>query len=226
MSTQFAVATAEISKDTSNIIMHAAPEGAKLHRKLQARHLEMIAIGGSIGTGLLLKSGGAIFTAGPIGALLCFAIVGIQVFGVITGLGEMATLLPVEGIFSQIPSRFLSPAWGFASGWNYWLNWALTVPTELTAVASFMAYWVSTDQFPSWAWSGVYLVPLALLNLTSVKYLGEAEFFMSLLKVISIVIFLIVGTCVWFGAGQGSTGPLWLQTGLLRLWEMMPQADS
>ncbi|KAJ3071474.1 hypothetical protein HDU99_002406 [Rhizoclosmatium hyalinum] len=121
----------------------------------------------------------------------------------------MATLLPVEGIFSQIPSRFLSPAWGFASGWNYWLNWALTVPTELTAVASFMAYWVSTDQFPSWAWSGVYLVPLALLNLTSVKYLGEAEFFMSLLKVISIVIFLIVGTCVWFGAGQGSTGPLW-----------------
>ncbi|KAJ3077410.1 hypothetical protein HDU98_000060 [Podochytrium sp. JEL0797] len=177
---------------------------------MQSRHIEMIAVGCSIGTGLLLKSGGAIFTAGPIGALIPFMIVGIQVFGVMTSLGEMATYLPVEGVFSQLPTRFLNPAYGFASGWNYWLNWALTIPTELAAIGGFMSLWVSVNSFPAWAWSGIYLLPLAILNTTGVENFAETEFSLSILKVLAVIIFIAIGIFVWFGVGQG-TGPLWFK---------------
>ncbi|TPX77091.1 hypothetical protein CcCBS67573_g01653 [Chytriomyces confervae] len=190
----------------------------KMHRKLQARHLEMIAIGGAIGTGLLLKSGGAIYTAGPVGALLCYAIVGLQVFGVTTGIGEMATFLPVAGAFSQLPARFVNAPMGFVGGWNYWLNWALTVPAELSAIASFMSFW--TTAVPLYTWAAVYLVPLAAVNMIGVGGFGEAEFILSLIKVIAIGVFLAIGICVWFGAGT-STGPLWF-----RYWNPAIIGDS
>jgi len=185
----------------------APTEDHNLKRKLKGRHLQMIAIGGTIGTGLLLKSGQAIATAGPLGALLCFSIVGLQVFGVVTGLGEMCTLLPVGGAFSQIPARFASEALGFASGWNYWVNWALTLPAELSAVASLMAFWVSPEVVAPWIWSFIFLVPLAGVNLIGVKGFGETEYVLSLMKVIAIVVFIIVGLFVWFGIqGNGALG--------------------
>ncbi|KAJ3024006.1 UNVERIFIED_CONTAM: hypothetical protein HDU68_008351 [Siphonaria sp. JEL0065] len=182
-----------------------APAG-HLQRKLQVRHLEMIAIGGTIGTGLLLKSGGAIYTAGPLGALICYIIVGIQGYAVTVALGEMATLIPVSGAFSHFPGRFVSPALGLASGWNYWLNWAVSIPTEMSAIAQFMLFW--PNPVPSWVWSAMFYVPIALVNLISVLSFGEIEFVLSIIKVIAVVLFLIVGFCVWFGAGL-ATGPLW-----------------
>ncbi|KAJ3077286.1 hypothetical protein HDU98_004248 [Podochytrium sp. JEL0797] len=197
-------------KDTQTPVNVLVVEESKLTRGMNARHIEMIAIGGSIGTGLLLKSGGAIYTSGPIGALICFFIVAIQVFGVMTSIGEMATYLPVDGIFSQIPARFLNESYGFASGWNYWLNWALTIPTELAAIAGFMAFWVPQTTFPSWAWCGIYLVPLALSNCMSSENFGEAEFYLSITKVIAVIVFIIIGVIVWFG-GVTNTGPLWFQ---------------
>ncbi|KAI8611555.1 amino acid permease-domain-containing protein [Chytriomyces sp. MP71] len=119
-------------KKVEAVVLDSVPEGQHLQRKLKARHLEMIAIGGTIGTGLLLRSGGAIARAGPIGALLCFAIVGLQVFGVASGIGEMCTLLPVEGAFSAMPTRFVNPALGFSGGWNYlWLPLTLLDPRDL-----------------------------------------------------------------------------------------------
>ncbi len=86
----------------------------------------MIAIGGTIGTGLFLKSGSAISGAGPIGTLIPYMVVGVQVFGVVTALGEMATLLPISSAFSEYAKRFVSPAFGFACGWNYWFQWGLS----------------------------------------------------------------------------------------------------
>ncbi|KAJ3292087.1 hypothetical protein HDU79_001782 [Rhizoclosmatium sp. JEL0117] len=204
MSSDFAVAT---TKEANAPVMEIAPEGQKLHRKLQARHLEMIAIGGTIGTGLLLRSGGAIARSGPIGALLCFSIVGLQVFGVASSIGEMATLLPVEGAFSHFPARFVTPALGFAGGWNYWLVWALTFPAEMAGIAGLMSFWVPTSTCASWVWSLVYLVPLVGLNLFSVTGFAEAEFFLCIVKIFAIVLFLLIGTFVWFGVGQ-NTGPL------------------
>ncbi|KAJ3008954.1 UNVERIFIED_CONTAM: hypothetical protein HDU68_002885 [Siphonaria sp. JEL0065] len=192
-------------KETAQVL--DASSGGHLRRKLQARHLEMIAIGGTIGTGLLLKSGGAIFTAGPLGALICFAIVGIQGYAVAVALGEMATLIPVSGAFSHFPGRFVSPALGLASGWNYWLNWAVSIPTELSAIAQFMLFW--PNSLPSWVWSIIFYIPIALVNLISVLSFGEIEFYLSIVKVVAVVVFLIVGTFVWFGVDAGSTGPLW-----------------
>ncbi|KAJ3394997.1 hypothetical protein HDU84_004455 [Entophlyctis sp. JEL0112] len=173
----------------------------RTHRKLDARHLEMIAIGGTIGTGLLLKSGGAIFSAGPLGALLCYIIVGLQVFGVATAIGEMATYLPVEGAFSQLPTRFVSPSFGFASGWNYWLNWALTIPAELSAIGQYMGFWISKNTVQEWVWPAVYLAPLIVINFIGVRSFGEVEYVLSILKVIAVVLFLVVGFLVWFGVG-------------------------
>jgi amino acid permease len=92
-------------------------EAPKMHRKLQARHLEMIAIGGTIGTGLFIASGNAIKDAGPLGALIAYGIIGLQVFGLVTGLGEMATLFPVPGAFSKFGTRFINDAYGFCNGW-------------------------------------------------------------------------------------------------------------
>ncbi|KAJ3073651.1 hypothetical protein HDU98_000993 [Podochytrium sp. JEL0797] len=183
-------------------------EGGKLHRTLESRHLEMIAIGGTIGTGLLLKSGNAIATAGPVGALLCFALVGLQIYGTAAAIGEMTTYLPVEGAFSALPLRFVNPAFGFASGWNYGLNWCLIFPAQLAGIANLMLFWISSATCPSWVWSLVYLVPIIGLNCFPVSNFAEVEFYLSYIKVIAIVVFLMVSFCVWFGAGTG-TGALW-----------------
>ncbi|KAI8614938.1 amino acid permease/ SLC12A domain-containing protein [Chytriomyces sp. MP71] len=185
-----------------------APQGGKLHRKLQARHLEMIAIGGTIGTGLLLRSGRAIAHAGPVGTLLCFALVGLQVFGVASSIGEMATYIPVEGAFSAFPARFVNRALGFAAGWNYWFVWALTFPCEMAGISALMSYWIDTSRVASWVWSLVYMVPLVAVNLVAVTGFAETEFVLCFLKVIAICLFIIIGICVWFGAGKDGNGPI------------------
>ena len=93
----------------------------------------MIAIGGTIGTGLFIGSGGALANAGPAGALIAYAFVGTLVYSVMVGLGEMATYLPVSGAFTVYSSRFVDPSLGFAMGWIYWFSWATTFALELTA---------------------------------------------------------------------------------------------
>ncbi|KAJ3383312.1 hypothetical protein HDU84_003719 [Entophlyctis sp. JEL0112] len=183
-------------------------DAPQMKRSLKARHLEMIAIGGTIGTGLLKKSGKTIAASGPLGALLVFAIVGLQVYGVAAGIGEMVTYLPVSGAFSALPGRFVNKPLGFATGWAYWLNWAL--PGEFTAIASLMTYWVPTTTFPAWIWSAVFFIPLALINAVNVRGFGETEYALSFIKVVVISLFMIVATAVWFGAGSDS-GPLWFK---------------
>lgn len=99
-----------------------------------------IAIGGTIGTGLLVTSGSTLAGAGALGALIAYVIAGISIFFVVTSLGEMATLIPVTGSFSSYASRFVDPALGFAIGWIYWLGWVTTFPIELLACGSFLGF--------------------------------------------------------------------------------------
>ncbi|KAJ3349586.1 hypothetical protein HDU83_000425 [Entophlyctis luteolus] len=174
-----------------------------LKRKLLPRHLEMIAIGGTIGTGLLLKSGHAINSAGPLGALICFALVGIQVYGVAASIGEMCTFIPVEGAFSALPARFLSPAFGFMSGYNYWMNWVLTFPAELTGIATLMSNWVPTTTVAGWVWSLVFMIPLVVLNCFPVTGFAEVEFVLCIIKIFAIVLFMIIALLLWFGVKSG-----------------------
>lgn len=104
-----------------------------LTRGLSSRHLQMIAIGGAIGTGLFLASGATIAEAGPGSALVAYLVVGLMVLLLMQSLGEMASHLPLSGSFQAYASRFVSPSFGFAMGWNYWFNWAITVAAELVA---------------------------------------------------------------------------------------------
>ncbi|MGA8941645.1 MAG: amino acid permease [Thermoactinomyces sp.] len=163
----------------------------KLKRGLKTRHLSMIAIGGSIGTGVFLASGSAIQQAGPGGALVAYIAIGIMVYFLMTSLGELASHMPVAGSFSTYASRFVDPALGFALGWNYWYNWAITIAVELSAGALIMKYWF--PDVPGIVWSACFLALMFGLNVLSVRGYGESEYWFSFVKVSTVIIFLVVG---------------------------------
>ncbi|MGE7904867.1 amino acid permease [Peribacillus sp. NPDC094092] len=170
-------------------------------RKLKARHMTMIAIGGSIGTGLFLASGATIQSAGPGGALAAYACIGIMVYFLMTSLGEMATYMPVSGSFSTYATRFVDPAFGFALGWNYWFNWAVTLAVEIAAAAIIMKFWL--PDVPSLIWSALFLGIVFILNALSIKSYGESEYWFALIKVIAIICFIIVGLMTILGIFGG-----------------------
>ncbi|WP_285397395.1 amino acid permease [Lysinibacillus sp. fls2-241-R2A-57] len=172
-----------------------------LKKGLKSRHLTMISIGGAIGTGLFLSSGAAISTAGPGGALLAYALVGAMIFFVMTSLGELAAFMPTSGAFSTYGTKFVDPAFGFAIGWTYWFNWAMTIAAELSASTMIMKFWFPDSS--SIVWSGSFLAIIFLLNFLSVKGYGEGEYWLSLVKVSAIVIFIIVGLLMIFGIMGG-----------------------
>ncbi len=172
-----------------------------LQKKLKARHITMIALGGTIGTGIFLGTGPAIHTAGPGGVLLAYSVIGIMVYFVMTSLGELASFMPTSGSISTYATRFIDPALGFAFGWNYWFAWAMTLAAELSASALIMKYWFPDSS--SLLWSGLFLMLLFLLNFLSVKGFGEGEYWFSFIKVATIIIFIVVGTLMIFGIMNG-----------------------
>ncbi|HAA6825278.1 TPA_asm: gamma-aminobutyrate permease [Listeria monocytogenes] len=169
----------------------------EIRRDLKTRHLSMIAIGGSIGTGLFLASGNAIHTAGPGGSLVAYIAIGIMVYFLMTSLGEMATYMPVSGSFSTYASRFVDPAFGFALGWNYWFNWAITLAVDISTAAIIVQFWLPNT--PAWLWSAIFLILIFGLNALSVKAYGESEYWFSIIKVATVIIFLIVGVLTIVG---------------------------
>jgi lysine-specific permease len=163
----------------------------QLKRNLSARHLNMIAIGGSIGTGLFLASGATIANAGPGGALLAYALIGVMIYFLMTSLGELATHNPTSGAFFTYGSKYVEGGFGFALGWNYWYNWAITVAFELVAVQFIMKFWF--PDVPGFYWSAIFLAVVFAINALTVKGFGESEFLFSLIKVLAIVVFIIIG---------------------------------
>ncbi|MFY0783581.1 amino acid permease [Peribacillus simplex] len=178
-----------------------ASSPTELKRSLKARHLMMISLGGTIGTGLFLASGGAIHSAGPGGALVAYAIIGIMVYYLMTSLAEMAAFMPVAGSFRVYASKFVDPSFGFAIGWNYWYNWAITIAAELAAVVLIMKFWFPDS--PSFIWSAIALITMFLINYMSVKGFGETEFWFAMIKVVTVVIFLITGVLIILGIMGG-----------------------
>ncbi|SNS76373.1 lysine:proton symporter, AAT family [Bacillus sp. OK838] len=179
----------------------SASSPTELKRSLKARHLMMISLGGTIGTGLFLASGGAIHSAGPGGALVAYAVIGIMVYYLMTSLAEMAAFMPVAGSFRVYASKFVDPSFGFAIGWNYWYNWAITIAAELAAVVLIMKFWFPDT--PSFIWSAIALITMFLINYMSVKGFGEAEFWFAMIKVVTVVIFLITGVLIILGIMGG-----------------------
>lgn len=181
-----------------NLIENQEPT---VKRKLKARHMSMIAIGGSIGTGLFLASGATIQSAGPGGSLTAYACIGIMVYFLMTSLGEMATYMPVSGSFSTYATRFVDPAFGFALGWNYWFNWAVTLAVEIAAAAIIMKFWL--PEVPSIIWSALFLGLIFILNALSIRSYGESEYWFALIKVVAIIVFIIIGLLTILGIFGG-----------------------
>lgn len=180
-------------------------QGRTLRKGLKARHLTMISIGGAIGTGLFLGSGAAIHSAGPGGALVAYALVGAMVYFVMTSLGEMSAYMPTSGAFSTYGTKFVDPAFGFALGWTYWFNWAMTIAAELTASIMIMKFWFPHS--PSLLWSMSFFVLIFLLNYLTVRGYGEGEYWFSFIKVAAIILFIVVGLLMVFGLlGGEATG--------------------
>lgn len=173
-----------------------------LKRALSARQVQMIAIGGTIGTGLFLGTGKSLATGGPASILIAYAIVGAIVFTTMLSLGEMAAFIPVAGSFCTFAGRFVDDAFGFALTWNYWFNDAVSTASDLVALQLLLQYW--TDNFPGWALSLIFWFVLIAANIITVRAYGELEYWLSLLKVITIVVFIVMGIVV--NCGGNSTG--------------------
>ncbi|ASK79537.1 lysine transporter [Paraphotobacterium marinum] len=165
-------------------------ENIGLKRNLKARHLNMIALGGSIGTGIFLGSGYALHVAGPAGAVLAYALLSIMVYFLITSLGEMATFRPTSGSFCEYSTDYVGPSFGFAMGINYWFNWAITIAAEISAAAIIMKFWFP-DISPILISSLIFLLVL-FFNVFSVKIFGETEYILSFIKVAVIITFIIL----------------------------------
>jgi lysine-specific permease len=174
-----------------------ANEARQLQRGIGSRQLSMIAIGGAIGTGLFFASGGAISQAGPGGALLAYATMGLAVYCMMQSLGEMATQLPIPGSFEAYAERFVDPSFAFAVGWNYWFSWTVTLAAELVAGALIVQFWFPHSNSTLWA-MGFFTV-LMVLNLLSVKAYAEAEYWFAGIKVVTVIIFLAVGGLMMTG---------------------------
>lgn len=184
-----------------------------LKRGLKNRHIQLIALGGAIGTGLFLGSAGVMASAGP-SMILGYAIGGFIAFLIMRQLGEMIVEEPVAGSFSHFAHAYWGPFAGFLSGWNYWVLYVLVGMAELTAVGKYVQYW--WPEVPSWTTAAVFFVVINAINLTNVRVFGEAEFWFSIIKVVAIMGMILLGCYLLFsGAGgdQASVSNLWSHGG-------------
>ncbi|MFF7250359.1 amino acid permease [Embleya sp. NPDC008237] len=184
-------------------------------RGLHSRQIQMIAIGGAIGTGLFLGAGGAIEKAGP-SLVAAYAVAGVLIFFVMRALGELLMYRPVAGSFPEYAREFFGPFAGFVTGWTYWVMWVVTGMAEITAAGVYVQYWWSW--IPQWVTALVVLLVLFAANLISVKLFGEFEFWFSMIKVTAIIGMILVGIGVLlfgFGAAgdQASVSHLWSDGG-------------
>jgi AAT family amino acid transporter len=166
---------------------------SNLSRKLQSRHIQLIAIGGTIGVGLFLGSAKAIQKAGP-GLLVTYVLAGLAIFFIMRALGELMTYRPVAGSFAVYAEEFCGPFAGFVTGWSYWFMWVVTAMAELTAIGIYVRYWL--PDVPQWLPALVALVVLYGSNQLAVRVFGELEFWFALIKVLTIVALILGGLVV------------------------------
>ena len=171
-----------------------------LRRALTNRHIQMIALGGAIGTGLFYGSAEGIKLAGP-SILLAYALCGAVIFFVVRAMGEMSVHRPSSGSFSRYANDYWSPRAGFVAGWNYWFNYIAVAMAELTVVGQYIQYWFPS--VPAWASAAVVLLVITMVNLVGVKAFGEFEFWFSAIKVAAVVGMIVLGLYV-IAAGVNS----------------------
>lgn len=188
---------------------------SQMQRGLKNRHLQMIALGGAIGTGLFYGSASTISLGGP-SIIAAYLICGIVIFLIMRMLGEMAVEEPVSGSFSYYANKYWGSFPGFMLGWNYWFSYVIISMAELTAVGIYVHYWL--PDLPQWITALVCLIAITCLNLVNVRAYGETEFWMSFIKVAAIIGMIFLGA--WLIAQDSRPFPqdfsnLWAYGGIL-----------
>jgi L-asparagine permease len=173
-------------------------------KSLKPRQIQMIAIGGAIGTGLFLGAGARLELAGPALAIVYLAC-GVFSFLILRALGELVMYRPTSGSFVSYAREFLGERGSFVAGWMYYLNWAMTGIVDITAVALYMRYWGTFADVPQWVFALGALAFVGAMNMVAVKWFGEMEFWFSLVKVGALVLFLLIGLFLLV-SGHGVSG--------------------
>ena len=177
-------------------------EQQELKRDLKNRHVQLIAIGGTIGTGLFLGSGKAIQLAGP-SIILAYLIVGIALFFVMRALGELLLSNAGYQSFTDFAADYIGPWAGFVTGWTYWFCWIMTAMADIIAVGVYVQYWFD---IPQWIPALIILIILLGLNLLTVKLFGELEFWFAIIKVITILVLIAIGIVLLIIGFKTDTG--------------------
>ncbi|HEM6405691.1 TPA: amino acid permease [Streptococcus suis] len=167
------------------------------NREMNSRHLQMLSIGGVIGTGLFLSSGYTIAQAGPFGAVAAYLFGAIMVYLVMFSLGELSVAMPVTGSFHTYATKFISPGTGFMVAWMYWLCWVVALASQFVGAAQLMQRWFPS--VPIWIFATIFAVIVFGLNTLSVGWFAKAEDALSSIKVYAIVAFIVLGTLAIFG---------------------------
>ncbi|WP_019122586.1 amino acid permease [Brevibacillus massiliensis] len=187
-------------------------ETKELKRGLEARHIQMIALGGTIGVGLFMGSVSTIKWTGP-SVMLAYAIAGIFIFFIMRAMGEMLYVEPSTGSFATFGHKYIHPLAGYLTAWSNWFQWVVVGMSEIIAVGTYMQYWF--PDLPAWIPGMIAMVILGAANLFSVKSFGEFEFWFAMIKIVTIVLMIIAGIgLIFFGIGNGGNA-----IGLSNLWE-------
>ena len=169
----------------------ASADPAEYKKEMHTRHIVMLALGGVIGTGLFLTSGYTVNQAGPLGAVIAYIVGAVMVYLVMVCLGELAVQMPETGSFSSYATRYLGPGTGYTVAWLYWLTWAVAIGSEFTAAGILMVRWFPDT--PVWIWSAFFAITVFILNVVSVRLFAETEFWLSLIKVLTVIAFIVIG---------------------------------
>ncbi|MFI8033279.1 amino acid permease [Acinetobacter sp. ABJ_C3_5] len=181
-----------------------------LKQGLSNRHIQLIALGGAVGTGLFLGISQTIKLAGP-SVLLGYALAGVIAFLIMRHLGEMVVEEPVSGSFSYFANKYWGPMAGFMSGWNYWVLYVLVSMAELSAIGTFIQFW--WPELPTWITALFFFILINGINLVNVRFFGESEFLFSCIKIIAILSMIGFG---FYLLVSGSAGP---QASVANLWQ-------
>jgi len=161
-------------------------------KDLKPRHINMIAIGGAIGTGLFLGAGGRLAEAGP-ALFIAYAVCGLFAFFVVRSLGELTLYRPSSGAFVSYAREFMGEKGAYVAGWMYFVNWATTGIADITAIALYAHFWSVFSPIPQWVLALIALAVVLTLNMVSVKLFGEMEFWFSIIKVGALLVFMAIG---------------------------------
>lgn len=181
--------------------MRKQQTGNDLQRGLESRHIELIALGGTIGVGLFMGSASTLKWAGP-SVLLAYIIAGLFLFFIMRSMGEMLFLEPITGSFATFAHKYMNPFWGYLTAWGYWFMWIAVGISEITAIGVYVQYWF--PDIPQWLPALLGVAFVAFANIAAVRLFGEMEFWFALIKITTIVVMIFVGIgLIFWGVGNG-----------------------